>query len=119
MKIGDLALFYHSNADPSGIIGIAKVCRESYPDFFAFNKNSKYYDPKSKKENPTWYMVDVSFVKKFKDIIPLENLKKNKKLKDMMVVQKGSRLSVQPVSEKDFKEVLKMAKKFDFINIKR
>jgi len=108
MRVGDLVLFYHSNAKPSGVVGIAMVCSKPYPDHFAQDKKSKYYDAKATKESPIWHMVDVCFVKKFEDIISLEDLKNNKKLKNMMVVQKGSRLSVQPVSEKDFEEVLRM-----------
>ncbi len=109
MKVGDLALFYHSNAKEIGVVGIAKICSNAYPDYFAFDKNSKYFDPKSTKENPRWFMVDVCFVKKFKKIISLLELKKNQKLKNMKVVQKGTRLSIQPVSENEFKEILNMA----------
>ena len=80
MKVGDLILFYHSNAKPSGVVGIAKVSSEPYPDFTAFDPKEKHYDPKSKKDDPTWMMVDVSFVKKFEQILPLQDLKKMKEI---------------------------------------
>jgi predicted RNA-binding protein with PUA-like domain len=108
MKVGDMVLFYHSNAKPSGVAGIAKVCKEAYPDFTSWDTKSKYYDEKSTKEDPRWFMVDLCFVRKFKRVIPLQELKENKKLKDMMVVQKGSRLSVQPVTKQQFDLVLKI-----------
>jgi len=110
MEIGDMVLFYHSNAKPSGIAGFAKICSKSYPDHTAWDKKSNYYDPKTNKENPRWFMVDVCFVKKFKRVVPLQELKENDKLKDMLVVQKGSRLSIQPVSEKHFKIILTLTK---------
>ncbi len=104
MQIGDLVFFYHSNAEPSGIAGVAKVASKAYPDPSAFDKKDKnHYDPKSKKENPTWYLVYVSFVKKFKRFLSLEELKKIKGLDGMLLLQKGSRLSVQPVSEKHWR----------------
>lgn len=108
MKVGDEVLFYHSNANPPGIVGLAKVCKEAHPDTDAFNKKSKYYDPKSSTDNPRWWMVDVKFVKKFKNIISLDDLKANSKLDGMLVVKKGQRLSVQPVEKKHFDQVLKM-----------
>jgi len=108
MRVGDMVLFYHSNADVIGVAGLAKVCKEAYPDFTAWDKRSKYYDEKSTKEDPRWFMVDICFVEKLKRVVTLKELKENKKLKDMLVVQKGSRLSVQPVSEKDFKELMKI-----------
>lgn len=109
MKKGDLVLFYHSNTKIIGVAGIAKVVKESYPDHTAYDKKDEHFDSKSKKENPTWYMVDVGFVKKFKEIVTLDEIKKNKKLKDMRIVQKGSRLSVTPVTEKDFETVVKLS----------
>lgn len=109
MKKGDLVLFYHSNTKIIGVAGIAKVIKESYPDHTAYDKKDEHFDPKSKKEKPTWYMVDVGFVKKFKEVVTLEEIKKNKKLKDMRIVQKGSRLSVTPVSEKEFEVIVEMS----------
>ncbi len=109
MKCGDLVLFYHSNAKPPGIVGLAKVCQEGYPDQSAFDPESKYFDPKSNPNHPTWIHVDIQFVRQFKRIISLNDIKKNIKLSSMKVVQKGSRLSVQPVLAKEFEEILCMA----------
>ena len=111
MKVGDGVLFYASNAEPSGVAGVAEIAREAYPDPYAFQKGHKYFDPKSDPDNPTWYMVDVRFVEKFPAIIPLAELKAAKGLADMVVVQKGSRLSVQPVTKKEFEIVLKLGRK--------
>ncbi|MFN0118184.1 MAG: EVE domain-containing protein [Elusimicrobiota bacterium] len=109
MKMGDLILFYHSNATPPGIAGLAKVSKEAYPDFTAWDKKSEYFDPKASKEKPTWMMVDVQFVEEFKQLIPLESLRMNPQLKDMLVIKKGMRLSIQPVSQTHFNAVLIMA----------
>lgn len=110
MKKGDLVLFYHSNITPPGVAGLGKVCREYYPDQTQWNKKSKYYDTKSSKENPRWFLVDVCFVKKFKKLITLDELKNSSDLKDMLVTRKGSRLSVQPVTEKHFKRIVNLSK---------
>lgn len=99
MQAGDLVFFYHSNAEPSGIAGIAKVVGKPYPDPTAFDKKDIHFDPKSKKEAPTWYLVDVAFVKKLKRLLALDEIKKIKGLEGMLLLQKGSRLSVQPVSQ--------------------
>jgi len=101
MCVGDLVLFYHSNANPPGVAGIAKVMREPYPDHYSWNKRSKYYDEKSTKDNPRWFMVDVGFVDKLKELVPLDVLKTAKGLEDMVVI-KRSRLSVQPVKKSEF-----------------
>jgi len=106
MQGGDLVFYYHSNAEPSGIAGIAKVAGKSYPDPTAFDKKDVHFDPKSKKENPTWYLVDIAFVNKFKRFLALEEIKKMNGLEGMLLTQKGSRLSVQPVSEKHWETIL-------------
>jgi len=111
MKPGDGVLFYASNAEPSGVTGVAEIARGGYPDPFAFEKGHKYFDPKSDPENPTWIMVDLRFVEKFPAVIPLAALKETRGLTDMMVVQKGSRLSVQPVTRKEFDIVVKLGRK--------
>lgn len=111
MRVGDLALFYHSNANPPGVAGIAKVCKEAYPDHTALDPNNHHYDPKSTPENPIWMMVDVEFVEKFPELVSLPELKANPKLDGMLVVKRGTRLSVQPVEKKHFDEVLRMAKR--------
>jgi len=107
-KAGDAVLFYQSNAEPSGVAGIAEVSRAGYPDHFAFEKGHKYFDPKSDPDNPTWFMVDIRFIKRFERVIPLAELKKTKGLEKMVVTQKGSRLSVQPVTAAEFKIVKKL-----------
>ena len=111
MKKGDLVLFYHSNAEPTGVAGLARVCREAYPDRFALDKKSDYFDPKATEEDPRWSMVDVQFVEKFPAVLPLELLRKQEALDGMELLRKGSRLSVQPVSAAHFKLVQKLAKK--------
>ena len=102
MKIGDKVLFYHSNTNPPGIVGLAEVCKESYPDYFALDATSKYFDPKATEEKPIWMMVDVKFIKKFKKVISLEEIKNRPELANMLVIKKGMRLSIQPVSESDY-----------------
>ena len=110
MAKGDLALFYHSNAKPPGVAGICRIVREAYPDHTQFDSKSEYYDPKSKKDDPRWSMVDVEFVERFDEEVPLQTLKAEPALEGMRVTQKGSRLSVQPVEKKHFTKVLKIAK---------
>ncbi|HXO22282.1 MAG TPA: EVE domain-containing protein [Thermoanaerobaculia bacterium] len=110
MKLGDRVLFYASNAEPSGATGVAEVAREAYPDSFAFKKGHRYYDEKSDPANPTWYMVDIRFSEKFSSIISLDTLKNTKGLEEMVVTQKGSRLSVQPVKKKEFDIVVRLGR---------
>jgi len=98
MRAGDLVLFYHSNAEPSGVAGLARVYKTGYPDFTA----------KSTKEKSLWFMVDMEFVKKFERLVPLEELKRNPALKGMWVIKRGTRLSVQPVEKKHFETIKKM-----------
>jgi predicted RNA-binding protein with PUA-like domain len=105
MKVGDLALFYHSSSEPTGVYGIAKVISKSHTDETALDKKDEHYDPKSTKENPIWMCVDMAFVKKFKEPVTLSEIKIDPKLEGIMVAQKGSRLSIQPVSEKHFKYI--------------
>lgn len=109
MKLGDEILFYHSNAKPPGIVGIAKVSKKAQVDPTQFDKKSKYYDEKSTKENPRWHCVEVSYVKHLPNTISLNDIKLSTKLKDMLVIKRGMRLSIQPVSEKDYKTILKMS----------
>lgn len=107
MAIGDSVLFYHSNAEPPGIAGLATVSKLAMPDPTQFDNKSEYFDKKATAQKPIWYCVEVRFQKKFKNIFSLSDIKADKNLKDMVVVQKGSRLSIQPVNEKDFKYILK------------
>ena len=107
MKVGDEILFYHSNCEVPGIVGIARVVREAYPDHTAFNPEAKYYDPKSDPDNPRWYMVDVQFVRRLKRNISLHELKGHaEQLPDFPLLRKGNRLSVIPVSEQAWKYIL-------------
>jgi len=108
VKAGDQVLFYHSNCKPPGIVGVAEVVKEGYPDFTAWNPESSYYDPRSTKEKPQWFMVDIKFVEKFPQIISLDDLKQNSKLHEMLILRKGNRLSVTPVTAAEFKTILKM-----------
>lgn len=103
LKLGDMVLFYHSNADPTGIAGFAKVVKEGYPDPTATDPKHDHFDPKSNPDNPTWYGVDIQFVKKAKRVLPLAELKGIAGLEKMALLQKGQRLSVQPVTAKEFK----------------
>ncbi|MDB5189022.1 MAG: RNA-binding protein [Candidatus Nomurabacteria bacterium] len=105
MKKGDMALFYHSSSNPTGVYGIAKIIGSPQADTTQFDKKDDHYDGTSPKENPRWVSVDVAFVKKFAEPISLEEIKHNPHLEGMMVRQPGSRLSVQPVSEKHFKYI--------------
>ena len=108
MQVGDGVLFYHSNAKPPGVVGIGKVSRSAYPDVFAFDPKSKYYDPKSDPENPRWMMVDVAYVSTFKRLVSLNELKEIPALADMLVIRKGMRLSVQPATKEEFAIVKKL-----------
>lgn len=109
MEKGDKVLFYHSNTEKVGVYGICEVVKEGYPDFTAFDSDDKHYDPKSNPESPTWFMVDVKYVKKFKNPVTLESIKENPKLQKMKLIQRGNRLSVMPVTEEEYYEILKMS----------
>ncbi|MBY0589046.1 EVE domain-containing protein [bacterium] len=110
MKVGDAILFYHSNADPTGVAGLAKVIKTAYPDHTAWDRQNDHFDPKSTPLEPIWMMVDVAFVEKFPQTVTLQSMKENKSLEGMMVLQRGSRLSVQPVEAKHFQEVVRHGK---------
>ncbi len=110
MREGDLVLFYHSSVDPPGISGLARVVKEAYPDHFAFDRKSKYFDAKSDPAAPRWFMVDVEFVERFPALLTLERLKADSKLAGMVVLQKGSRLSVQPVEKTHFDRACRLAR---------
>ncbi len=106
VKNGDLVLIYHSSCKHIGIAGVAKVVRESYPDHFAFDLESDYFDAKSTVDNPRWFMVDIEFVRKTKRVIPLAVLKSIPELSELPLVKRGSRLSVMPVSEHEWQAIL-------------
>ncbi len=105
MQVGDTVLLYHSNADPSGVAGIATVSSKAIPDPTQFDKKSEYYDPKALREKPIWFCVEVKFTTKFNSFIPLETLKQDAQLSEMMVIKRGSRLSIQPVSPAEFEHI--------------
>lgn len=108
MKVGDLVLYYHSNTKPPGVVGVAEVVREGYPDPTQFDPNDSHFDPKAKEESPTWVVVDIRAKAELPNYVPLDALKANGKLAEMAVIQRGQRLSVQPVSAAHFREVLRM-----------
>jgi predicted RNA-binding protein with PUA-like domain len=109
MKQGDQVIFYHSNAKPPHLAGFAEIVSDKpVPDPTQFDPKSEYYDPKSSPEEPRWMTVKVKFKTKLKEAISLEQVKSNPKLKNMMLVQKGSRLSVQPVTKQEWEEINKM-----------
>jgi predicted RNA-binding protein with PUA-like domain len=107
MKEGDLVLYYHSNAKPSGVVGIARVSREAYPDHYAFVEGHTYHDPKSDPDDPRWYMVDLEFVETFPDRVPLSDVKEAEDLQEMELVRR-MRLSVQRVTEEEFERIKEM-----------
>lgn len=109
MRIGDLAFFYHSNCKETGITGIVKIVKTAYPDFTAFDPEDHHFDPKSNPDNPRWMMVDVKFQQKFDNIILLQTLKQNPMLKNMLLLRKGNRLSITPVSETEWHTILQMS----------
>ena len=108
MKIGDKVLYYHSNSNPSQIVGTAVIVKEGYPDFTAWDPKSKHYDPKSTPENPKWFMVDLKAKKLLKKPITLHEIKNNRYLAEMILV-KNSRLSVQPVTKKEWEIIVSMS----------
>lgn len=110
MAVGDLVLFYHSNAEPSGVAGVAKVVGPAIADPTQFDPKSEYHDARSTKADPTWLMVTVGFVERFDDVVSLAALKAEKSLAGMPLLQKGQRLSVMEVSKAHFARVLKLAK---------
>ena len=109
MRGGDQVLFYHSNADPPAVAGIAEVVKEAYPDPTQFDRQHGHYDPASDLSSPRWDMVDIRFVRKFPHPLPLDELRKDRQLKGMELLRKGSRLSVQPVTESEWTHILKLA----------
>ena len=106
MKTGDLVFFYHSNCETPGIVGIARIVREAYPDPTAFDPNNKHFDPSSKPDDPRWFMVDVQFVRKLKRTIALSELKNKPELEGLALLRRGNRLSIMPVEEKMWEYIL-------------
>jgi predicted RNA-binding protein with PUA-like domain len=110
MKTGDLVFFYHSSASPAAIVGVAEVARDAYPDASAFDSADSHYDPKSKREDPTWFMVDIRAVERLPRAVSLDEVKTTKGLEEMALVRLG-RLSVQPVTKREYDIVRKLASK--------
>ncbi|MDQ3089555.1 MAG: EVE domain-containing protein [bacterium] len=110
MRVGDLAIFYHSGGNPPSAVGIAKVSMSAHPDLTAQDKADEHYDPKSIQENPIWQMVEFSYVETFKNPLTLQQIKINPELDGIMLAQQGSRLSVQPVSKEHFEIIRKLGK---------
>ena len=106
IKKGDLGFFYHSSCTPPGIAGIVEVVKDGYPDFKAWDMRSPYFDPRSTPENPRWYMVDVKLVKKFPRLITLKEIRRQPALKSMLILQKGNRLSITPVTSAEWKAIV-------------
>jgi len=109
IQVGDKVFFYHSNAKPMAIVGTCEVVKAGYPDHTAFDESDHHYDPKSDPENPRWFMVDVKLIQKFSEPVTRDQLKETPSLKEMTLLQRGSRLSVQPVSAAEWKAIHKLA----------
>ena len=108
IKKGDEVIFYHSSSDPLAVMGYCEVVKDGYPDHTQFDSKSDHFDPRADKKNPTWFMVDIKLIKEFKKPVTLNEIKSNKKLKDMKLIQRGQRLSVMPVTSAEWDEILKM-----------
>jgi predicted RNA-binding protein with PUA-like domain len=108
MRVGDQVFFYHSNAEPPGIVGIMEVVREAYPDHTAFDPGDKHYDPKSDPASPRWVMVDVRLVRKLARLIPLSELKTQPALAELALLRRGNRLSIMPVTPEQSAAILAM-----------
>lgn len=108
MKQGDLAFFYHSSCPEPGVAGIIEIAEAAYPDFTAWDPKSAYCDPKSRPDKPLWYMVDVRYQRRLKQLVPLAELRQNPALKNMRLLARGNRLSILPVTAAEWKAILKM-----------
>ena len=111
MQVGDGVLFYASNAEPSGVTGLAEIVRSGFPDPTAWRKGHEYFDPASTKARPVWYSVEIGFVERFDATLPLATLKATRGLEKMTVTQKGSRLSVQPVTRAEYDIVVRLGRR--------
>ncbi len=109
VKRGDLGFFYHSSCKVPGIVGVVEIVKEAYPDYTAWDPESSYYDPKASEDNPRWVMVDVKFKQKYASVVTLERLRTIDKLNGMALLQKGSRLSIQPVSPAHWKVITQLS----------
>ena len=110
VKLGDGVLFYHSRVAPMAVVGVCEVVKEASPDETQFDPESQYYDPKSDPEDPRWYWVHIGFKEKFSRPVTLAEIKSEPRLSDMMLAQKGSRLSIQPVDVDEWKHIVKLGR---------
>lgn len=108
VQLGDLVLIYHSSVSPPGVAGLARVARAAYPDAYALDPKSAYFDPRSRAEEPRWWMVDLAFVERLPRFVSLAALKADRALAEMRVVRRGQRLSIQPVDKAHFQRVLRL-----------
>ena len=106
MQVGDKAFFYHSNANPSGVAGLMEIAKTAYLDPFATQENHTYFEPKATVENPIWLSVDVRFIAKAREVISIQRLREIPELADLMILQRGSRLSITPISVAEFETIL-------------
>lgn len=109
-QIGDPILYYHSSCAVPGVVGLAEIASEAYPDDTAWDPNSDHPDPKSTPENPRWMMRDVKFVEKFSEVLPLSLLKEIPELQDMQLLKKGNRLSLFPVTKAEYDKIIELAR---------
>lgn len=112
MKKGDKVFFYHSNCDEPGVYGVMRIKREAYPDHTAFDPDDKHYDPKSDPDNPRWFMVDVGYVRKFKQPVTLRTMREytETELRDLALLRRGNRLSIMPITPAQWEFILGLAK---------
>ena len=108
MRVGDLALFYHSNAEPAGVAGIVEIVRAAYPDHTAFDAGHEHFDPKSDPDEPTWLMVDVRAVERFPHYVSLDALRGAQGLEEMLILRRGNRLSITPVTPAEWAVVCEL-----------
>ena len=108
VKKGDGVLFYQSSTDPLAVVGYCEVVKEGYPDHTQFDKESQHFFPSASEKEPAWFMVDIKLKKEFKKPVTLQAIKENPKLKNMKLIQRGQRLSIQPVTKTEWDEILKM-----------
>lgn len=111
MRVGDRALFYHSNTAEIGVVGEMEIVKKAYPDPTQFDPKDKHYDPKSNQENPRWLCVEVKFKRQFPRVVTLSEMKEDKQLAAMRILQKGNRLSVTPITKQEYTRIVRLATK--------
>lgn len=110
MKVGDGVLFYHSSTNPQAVVGTARVVREGYPDHTAWDPQDRHYDPKSTPDNPIWFMVDIQAEKELSRPVTLQEIKGNPRLQNMLLVRRGNRLSIMPVTQEEWDEIIALGR---------